>query len=372
MTTEGRGSVTLPAPAAQLAGIERAREAGGEQKGLVRLNHNERLEPLPSDFMEGVRDSLDSALLMQYPDQTGLRERLCRHLDVAEKELLLTAGCDAAVKALFHAYARPGDRVVMLDPSYAMYPVYARMFGADVVSTPFSVDLELDEDALVDSVSPGVRLVVIANPNQPTATLLDQDTLLRLLEKTAEVGALLVVDEAYYPFSHTTCLPWTREFPNLVVLRSLSKAAGLAGLRIGFAVGHPDVIANLFRVRSVYDVNSAAILCASRILDDPSIVGDYVASVEAGRQLLVARAEALGLVPLPTHTNFILVRVAPRCRPAELVSALRENGYLVKGAFNAPCLADCIRVTLGPPGLMAAFSDVLGRALSEIGAGAAG
>ena len=361
MFTQGDGMETsaLPECVAGLVGLQRVREPGEEDAKLIRLDRNERLQPLPEWFMGKLRQSLHAGSFTAYPITDGLHRHLSGDLGIKEEQLLLTPGSDAAIKALFHAYVRPGDAVVMLNPSYSMYDVYAQMFQARVYKIPFNDALELDVGQLLDSVVSGVRLVMIANPNQPTGTLLREDLLLQLAERGMRAGALLAIDEAYYPFSQTTVLPWIKQIPNLLVVRTFSKAAGLAGLRIGFVVGHEEVIANLYKVRSVHDINSMAILCATEILNHPQIVSDYVAAVKAGAQLLAERGQAMGLTPLPPHANFMLIRVAHRCPPVELVERLRSRGYLIKGPFDTPCLADFVRVTLGPPDLMASFVECL-------------
>jgi len=349
----------LPDPVPSLAALVRVREPGSETKTFIGLDHNERLAPFPDWFVERIRQSVGSALLTKYPVQDELHRRLCREFELREEQLLLTPGSDAAVKAVYQVYVRRGDRIVILDPTYAMYSVYAQMFGGEAIRISFDRELRVDTDFLLSRISTGVRLVMLANPNQPTATLLDEQILKQVIDRAHEIGALVAVDEAYYPFSHMTVLPWIREKVNLVVIRSFSKAAGLAGLRIGFVAGHEEVVQNLYKVRSIYDVNSMAILCAEQILSHPEVVDDYVAQVEEGKQLLAARAAQLGLVALPTHTNFIFLRVGHRCAPVELVERLRDHRYLVKTAPDHPCLVDCIRVTLGPPELMAAFADIL-------------
>lgn len=357
-------SLVLPEPVRALAKVHREREAGSETRAYICLDRNERLEPFPDWFVQALRDSLDSDLLTKYPVQDKFHQRLCDELKVSEEQLLLTAGSDAAVKALYQAYVAPGDAVVMLDPSYAMYQVYARVFQAKTVAIPFTKGLSVDSEILLERVTSDVRLIMIANPNQPTGTLLTEDCVRRLLERAAGIGALVAVDEAYYPFSMSTVLSWIDQFPHLLVIRSFSKAAGLAGLRIGFVAGHRDVVGNLFKVRSTYDVNGMAILCASQLLKHPQVIKDYTDRVESGRKLLAQRLKLLGLTPLPSHTNFMLVRVGHCYSPAEVVEALKNCGYLVKGPFGAACISDCIRVTLGPPALMATFADVLEQILS--------
>ena len=353
----------LPQPSEALNGIERLREGGREREGMVGLDRNERLAPLPEPVVGEIRAAIDSALLTTYPSLDLLYDRLSDTFGLDRERLLLTAGSDAAVKALYQVYGRPGSGAVMLTPSYAMYPIYARMFGMNPAEIPFDDDLSVDTGALLAAVAEDTRLVFIANPNQPTGTVLGDDVVAELVTRARAVGALVVVDEAYYPFSGHTLLPWVEEHPNLVVTRTFSKAWGLAGLRIGLVAAHPEIVANLYKVRSAYDVNAVAGACAAVLLAHPEVADDYAADVAAGRELLVTRARELGLEPIPSLTNFQVLRLAGRADPAELVAALHERGYIVKGPFTAPGLRDCIRVTLGPPALMAQFADELAAAL---------
>jgi histidinol-phosphate aminotransferase len=358
-----QSSLMVPKPIDTLAQIHRLREGGSERGRYVSLDRNERLAPLPDWLIDDIRAGIDSTLLTTYPVLDGLYQDLTDTLAIDREQLLLTAGSDAAFRALHQAYVRRGDRVVMLDPSYAMYPIYARMFGAEPVQVPFALDLSVDTDALLDAISPGVRMVLLADPNQPTGTKLPHTVLRQLLARAGDCGALLIVDEAYFPFSRTTVLPWVADHAQLVVTRTLSKAWGLAGLRIGFAVAHPEVISTLYKVRSAYDVNAVAAMCARRLLAHPEIADEFVSEVDAGRHALADRARSLGLEPLPGETNFQLIRCADRIDPATLVDRLSDRGYLVKGPFSAPSLRECVRVTLGPPQLMMQFCDVLEQVL---------
>lgn len=358
-----QSSFTLPEPIAPLAQIERMREGGRERDGYVALDRNERLAPLPDWIIDVIRAGIDSSLLTSYPAIDTLYEQLSELLGTPRENLLLTAGSDAAFRALHQVYIRPGDRVVMLDPSYAMYPIYARMFDAVPVQIPFAADLSVDGDLLLEAIGPGVRMVLLADPNQPTGTKLPRELLHEVLARAGESDALVVVDEAYFPFSRETVLPWLPRQPRLVVTRTFSKAWGLAGLRVGFAAAHPEVISNLYKVRSAYDVNAVAAMCVRTLLAHPEVAEAFVGEVDAGRATVAQRVGALGLEALPGETNFQLIRVSKRIEPATLVDALRDRGYLVKGPFGAPCLADCVRVTLGPPKLMAKFCDAVEEVL---------
>lgn len=347
--------LTDPVPA--LANFERMREGGKERRGYHWLDRNERVDALPEWFVEELRQGVDSNLFTEYPATDELHAELAAALGIEPEQLLITPGNDPAIKSFFQAYVRPGDRVAMLHPTYAMVDVYATMFGAEAVHVGYDANLELDVDELVDAVG-GARIAVIANPNQPTGTMLDHDELRRVLDRAAETGTIVMVDEAYSIFAGVDAIPLLARHPNLLVARSFSKA-GFAGIRIGFLAGDPRVIGNMFKVRSAAEVNAFAIRCGRLLVAHPEVTQDFARTIEEGRRVVSEAAERLGFTPLPSHANFVQLRLNGRAVPGDVVAALRERGWLIKGPTNMPGLEDCIRVTLAGPELMAEFSAEL-------------
>ena len=244
-----------PEPIPALAGIERWREAGPQPVGVVRLDRNERVGGHPAWFLEELRTRLTSELASVYPSPRLLHEELAAAHGLPEERLLVTPGTDAALRAVHLAFVRPGDAVVRLDPTYAMIPIYARMFSAEDVPVRWDAPAE----ALVEAVRPRVRLVVLANSNQPTGTLVPADIVAALRERCEEHGALLVLDEAYFDFCGETGIGHVTEGENVLVLRTFSKGAGFAGLRVGFAAGGPETMRALYKVRSAGETNQLAI-----------------------------------------------------------------------------------------------------------------
>lgn len=360
------GIVRLPEPVASVAATHRWREGGSERSGFVGLDRNERVGPLPDWFLDEVRTAITSHLLITYPNTSELHAELAATTGIASDRLLVTPGNDPAIKAAYQCYVRPGDRVVMLEPTYAMIRVYADIFGAEAVTAGYNASLELDVDALLGKVVQGTALVVIANPNQPTGTVVEHAVLERLLERAAEAKALVFVDEAYTTFApETSALPLLEAHSNLLVARTFSKI-GLAGIRVGFIAGAPEVVRSFYKVRSAAEVNAVAIETARILLRHPEIGTDYAADVAAGREVLAARARALDLEPLPSHANFLQLRLPPRLDPEAVVSGLHERRWLVRGPFADRCLARCVRVTLGPPDLMATFADSLDMVVQDL------
>lgn len=361
-----RRTAPVPAPIDTLASLERPRPDESNRRGAVALDRNERVGPLPPWFLDEIRRAVDDQLLLSYPAVHELEAELAEVTGVPRERLLVTSGNDPAIKALFQGYVRPGDKVVLLDPTYARYRAYAAIVGAQPIGVGYDRDLTLDVEALLAAVQPGIRGVFLANPNQPTGTVLDESVLRAVLDQTAAAGTLVLVDEAYTYFSpETTALPLLDEYPNLAVARSFSKA-GLAGTRIGFLAAHEDVVQNVYKLQTAGEVNGFAILCARRLLAHPEVATDYAAEVAEGRTVLARRARELGLIPLESRANFTQLRLGPDHDTAALVEALRRRGWLVRGPFREACLERCVRVTLGPPPLMEEFADALADALAGL------
>jgi histidinol-phosphate aminotransferase len=356
-------TIRAPEPVEALANVSRAREGGSERDGFRGLDRNERVGDLPDWFVEEIRAGVTSSLLTNYPAVDLLEQELSEATGLPQEQLLVTPGTDPAIKATYQAYVRPGDTVLMLDPSYAMYAVYSRMFGAQARGIGYDDELKLDTARLLEELESGeIRVAFIAEPNQPTGTTLPEGFLRTLLDTARRSGTLVFVDEAYWYFARRTALPLVSEFPNLVVARSFSKA-GLAGARIGFLAGSEKLVSTLYKVRSAAEVSAFGILCGRALLAHPDVATDFADDVEAGAALLSERAEALGLEPLPTAANFLQLRMNGRAEPQAVAERLRARGWLVKTGFSTPGLQDCVRVTLGAPDVMAEFGDELAAAL---------
>lgn len=358
----------LPEPSPPVRSFRRDPLYANPPEAVRNLDRNERLEPLPDVIVEAVRQALSSDLITQYPNQAEVRARLSAYLGVGEENLILTPGSDAAIRSAFHAYIVPGDKVLSLKPSYGMYGPYAELFGGKPVTVSYDKNLSYDFEEFLDCIVPGVKFIAVANPNQPIGTMIDRAGIKRILEKAAAVGSLVMIDEAYHPFSGMTVVDMVAEYPHLLVLRTFSKGLGMAGLRIGYAVGHPEVVGNMFKVRSAHDVNAVALLCADEVLKRPELIDRHVENIMAGGRILIRNMRRLGFEPIePILTNFLLIRVGHVCKPEELSGALLASGYRIKGPFGHPSLEGMLRVTLGPPGLMEEFSALVEEKMRALG-----
>ena len=210
------------------------------------LDKNENLDPVLGAFTARILRELDPINLATYPDCGELYRKLARWLEVPTDALILTPGSDGAIRLTFEAFVGEGDKVVHTAPTFAMYSVYCQMFGAQVEALayergPHGPSLSVERMiAHLDRVRP--RLFCLPNPDSPTGTVLSLDELRTAVELCARFDTVVLIDEAYHPFHDVTCVPWTQEFRHLIVARTFAKAWGLAGLRMGYAVGHPDTV----------------------------------------------------------------------------------------------------------------------------------
>jgi histidinol-phosphate aminotransferase len=355
-------------PRPHLRSIERTNERHERRETFVCLDRNERASAFPDQLLRDMLASVSSLDLTAYPDPGPFVSRIAQSIGYQEDWIVETAGSDAALRRVLMAYLRPGGTVVFPHPSYAMYDLYTRVFEGISKPVDYRADRALAIDELLDAIDEGTNVVIIGNPNQPTGTTMPASTLERVVTRAAAVGALCVVDEAYYPFHSETILAALQRFENLIVVRTLSKYPGVAGLRLGYAVGPPHLIKGMIAVRGGSEISGVSLAIGCYLLDHPDIAAEFHAAVEAGRKLLVERAQQLGFEVPPCAANFQLLRCPTAIDSDELTSALKARGYLVKSGFAHPSLQQCLRVTLNGSDIMRPFLTALELAAREVAA----
>lgn len=338
---------------------------------IVKLASNENpLGPGPR-----ARDAVQQALgeIGFYPDGGGfaLKSRLAHKHAIAAERITLGNGSNDVLVLLAEAFLTPGTEAVYSQYGFAVYPIAIQATGAkacvaaalpaDHPSMPLGHDL----DAMAKLVNERTRLVFVANPNNPTGTWLDSASLRRFIS-SLPATALIVLDEAYFEYSRAVDCPdgaqWLDEFPNLIVARTFSKAHGLAGLRIGYTLSHPQVAEALNRVRQPFNVNSLGLAAAAAAVEDGEHVRKTVALNQAGLQQLGEGLRALGLRVLPSAANFLLADLA---RPAAAVyESLLRQAVIARPVGNYG-LPNHLRVSTGTAGqnqrFLAALAATLGR-----------
>jgi histidinol-phosphate aminotransferase len=332
-------------------------------RGSIKLASNEApLGPSPR-ALEALRAEAEN--LNRYPEDSchDLRDALARRLEVAPDQLIFGAGSDEVLDLLGRCFLGPGDEVVFPWPSFAMYPIVAASLGARAVQVPLDAELRVDVAALIGAVGPRTRLVFLANPNNPTGTSIGADAFAKLVESVPE-RVVIAADEAYCEYVRRTDFPdtlaWLRRRPTLVVLRTFSKIHGLAGLRVGYGVGHSELIAHLARARHPFNVNSLAQAAARAALGDPEHVARVRALTHAGLERLERGVRELGLRHAQSDANFLLIEVGDRA--AEIYQGLLRQGVITRPVAGFG-LDRHLRVTVGLPQENERFLAALAREL---------
>jgi histidinol-phosphate aminotransferase len=318
-----------------------------ESEGMVKLDAMENPYPLPAEMRRELGAALAAVELNRYPDPTArrLRELLARVMRVpAGMELLLGNGSDDLIQIVTWALARPGAMMMYPVPTFVMYGMDATLAGMKKVEVPLRPDFTLDRDAFVAQVKAhDPALVFLAYPNNPTGVLYAEDDILAVLRAARGV---VVVDEAYHVFAQKSFMPRLAEFPNLVVMRTVSKL-GLAGIRLGYLAAHSRWVEQFNKVRQAYNVNVLTQAAALYVLERAEVLEEQAARIRAERARLGAALAALeGVTVFPSDANFFMIRVRDASRTYE---ALRRQGVLVKNLHGGPGLANCLRVTVGTP-----------------------
>jgi len=345
---------------------ELARELGLNEADIVKLASNENpLGPSPL-ALAAAQDALHEMAL--YPDGAGfaLKARLSAKLGVAANQIVLGNGSNDVLDMAARAFLMAGTSSVYAQHAFAVYPIATQTVGAQGIAVPakhYGHDLAAMRAAIRDD----TRVLWIANPNNPTGTFLPWAEIGAFLE-TVPPQVLVVLDEAYGEYlphaDRLDTVDWLSRFPNLLITRTFSKAYGLAGLRVGYGLGHPDVIALLNRVRHPFNVNLPALAAAEAALDDAEFLARSYALNAAGMAQLAAGLAELKIETVPSKGNFLLAKVGDAAR---INTELLKRGVIVRPVANYG-LPEFLRVSVGLAGQNARFLDALSvvvAALSE-------
>ena len=283
----------------------------------------------------------------RYPDpvQMVLKEKISGLMSVPVERIFLGNGSDEAIDLLIRIFCEPAaERIIIIDPSYGMYKVCADINNVGVDFVPLNEDFSLDADRLLAAVKEDTKMVFLCSPNNPTANLLDQKEITRIL---SAFKGMVVLDEAYIDFSGSEgMLPVLADHPNLILLRTLSKAWGLAGIRLGMALADPEVIQYMNRVKYPYNVNYLTQTKALEMLGSSGKRQKWVRAILSEREKLERRLGEFRYVQkiFPSDANFLLVRVRD---PDGLYAFLNERGVIVRNRSRLTQCQGCLRITVG-------------------------
>jgi histidinol-phosphate aminotransferase len=307
----------------------------------LRLDFNENTSGCSPAVIRALA-KLTLKQLAMYPEYQRSTKRLARYFRVAPDEVLLANGGDDALRVFFDTFVDSAGSILICEPTFPMYRYYAEIVGARVAALRYTTQMEFPLAAALSALRKKPRVLFIANPNNPTGTLLEKPAIARILR--AATHTAVVIDEAYSEFSGVTVVPWIRHHPNLFVVRTFSKAAGLAGLRLGAVIANKTSLALLRRAMPPFPVNVAALVAAEAAVADGAAIRRYVRNVEATREWFGAQLARVGVKVFPSSGNFLLADFG-LAGPA-LFRKLEKQGILLRER-SKEIAPGFVRITIG-------------------------
>ena len=291
------------------------------------------------------------------PEQRELRKALEEYTDLRCQHIVCGMGSDDLIDLILRLFLKPGDEVINCPPTFGMYPFSTDVCGGRVVDVPRTEDFALDTVGIREALTKRTKVIFVASPNNPTGNTATEKEIMELVG----IGKIVVVDEAYFEFSNVTMANLVPKYTNLIVLRTFSKWAGLAGLRIGYGFFPIGIAGYLMKIKQPYNANTAAQAAVIASLADIEYLRANVARIVMERERLFGKLKEVGwLKPYPSQGNFVLCSL-PAGKAEEIWQQLRKKGIFVR-YFDTPRLKDCLRISVGRP----EYTDALVKALKEV------
>jgi len=308
-----------------------------------KMDANEAPFELPEEVIKNIQEIVKSSQVNVYPDPTAekLKEELARYCGVVPTNIFVGNGSDEIIHLIMLAFISKGDVVAYPHPSFAMYSVYSKIAGAVEIPVRLREDYNYDVDSFIKVIEKyQPKLVFLCNPNNPTGSVIEREDIIKIIQKS---NGIVVVDEAYFEFYGNTIVDAINEFENLIVLRTLSKAFGLAGLRVGYAVANENILKYLNLVKSPYNINSLSQIIALKVLRTDVLKERINYILEERKRLIKELGKIPGVKVYPSKTNFILVKF----KDADYVyKGLLERGILVRDFSKVEGLEGALRITV--------------------------
>lgn len=325
-----------------------------ERDQVLRLDMNESPEGLPADFVEEVKRKITPEFLATYPQKNGLARGVSAHCGLQADQITITSGSDEAMRLAFQCFGERGKKVLTVTPTFEMYGVYAAMFGMEHTTVGFNADFTIQVEQLIESIDESTGIVVILNPNSPIGATYTDDEAHAIIRKADEVGAIVLIDEAYHYYYAPTFMPLIARYDNVILLRTFSKLCSIAGLRVGYAVGNARLIDYLEKAESTFNVNNVGLLFAEEILKRPDVMETQRVAEFEGRNWLVRQLESENYRVLSFAGNFILFK--PRGNARDVVAALKAKGVWIRD-YGSGTLEGYVRISTGRIDYMQRFWD---------------
>lgn len=330
---------------------------GQGRYGKKRYDMNENPEGLPKEFVDEVLKEITPEYLSIYPEPDRFLRKYADFVGYGVKfeNLTATNGSDMAIRYILETFGEKGKDVVTVSPSFEMYWVNCSILGLHHVPVAYEDDLTISADKILAAISDDTRIVVLLNPNNPVGNVYSNDDIERIIAKAKEVGAVVLIDEAYHYFCEKTFLPYAMSEDNVIILRTFSKLMSIAACRLGVIISSPEIIHYIKNSKLTFDANAIALLFAERLIGRPELVDQLIKTAAEGKEFILKRLEEEGYWAKDCMGNFIFIK--PKSDPHKLTKLLEEKYEVLVHPYGNELLKDFIRVSTGSKRSMEIFLD---------------
>ena len=345
-----------------LKNLKRIRVAEGRnlKKGL-RLDRNEKVDLWPKNFIYKILKKKPPSFFSTYPEITGLYKKIAKIDKVNEDQILITSGIDGSIKNLLNILTSPNDVIAVLSPTYMMYEIYSKIFKLKLFKIEYTKDYEVKKNEIDKFLKLKPKFLFIPNPNQPIENTFNKKELISLAKRCKKKNCFLVVDEAYYHFGSQTAVPLIKNFNNVIVLRTFSKAYGVPSIRAGYTLSNKSNMQIISKARLAHELSSVSIAVAEYLLDNFNLIKRNCKKITYSRNIIKKKLKKLGIKCRSQFGNYVLIKFNNFEEASKVVKFLRKRLIYVKGPYTKPW-DNYINISIGPIKVMKRFLSELSKA----------
>jgi len=328
------------------------------RKGFLRLDLNENPGGLDADFIKEVLSDVTPEFVSMYPDVAEFTETLCGFLETDKEHICLVNGSSEGIRHIIEAFSSPSGKIVGVTPSYAMFEVYAKMYGRNFVPVQYTEELEMSVDRILKYLTPDVELLILVNPNNPIGNIYTDNEMRRILDAAEANEITVLIDEAYFYFYKDTYIRYALEKEHVFITRTFSKLFSMAGCRLGYVAGWPQGIKLVQNLCTSRNINAFGMKFAKAVIEKEGMLEELIETHREGRQYLLDKLTEKGYQYHAQEGNFVFIK--PKTNAQEVTRRMEEEKrILIKTYTGIGRLGMCLRVTTGAKQYMEQFLGAL-------------
>lgn len=329
----------------KISKLKREKISFFSRKNFLRLDKNERVNKFPKNLIKTL--NLTSFDLSAYPETGKIYKLLSKKIGISINQLLIIPGSEFGIRICLEYFCnKKNSQVIALEPTFGMVDAYTKLYNIKKIQIPYNKLLEIDHKNFINKIKRNISLIIIANPNSPTGSIIKKNMLLNIISKANKFKIPVIIDEAYNGFYNFSYLKYLKKFNNLLILRTFSKSFGLAGLRAGYLISNKKIIKEIYKYKPMYEINSIACKIIEIFLKNPSIEKNYISKVNEGKIFLQKELLKMNIQFLKTYANFIHLNLKKKKNFIE--KKLKSKKILTRKGPGVKGLDQFLRITLGP------------------------